>query len=130
MNRQEIIEKLKEIAELTVQDPSILDHMSEASDLQTDLGLSSVGMLYIVIAIEEMFNVRMDDVSFGDFRTVGDVADYIEKNKNCMHQAGWLDKHGDMAGTRRSSSSVPHRTPGIRCSTRISACAPRTLRTF
>jgi len=81
MNRQEIIEKLKEIAELTVQDPSILDHMSEASDLQTDLGLSSVGMLYIVIAIEEMFNVRMDDVSFGDFRTVGDVADYIEKKR-------------------------------------------------
>ena len=38
-------------------------------------------MLYIVIAIEEMFNIRMDDVSFGDFRTVGDVADYIEKKR-------------------------------------------------
>ena len=36
-------------------------------------------MLYIVIAIEEMFYIRMDDVSFGDFRTVRDVVDYIEK---------------------------------------------------
>lgn len=79
MNRQEIFEKLKEIAELTVQDPAILANMTEDSDLNTDLGLSSVGILYIVIAIEEMFNIRMDDVSFGDFKTVRDVADYIEK---------------------------------------------------
>lgn len=79
MNRSEIIEKLKEIAELTVQDPSILKNMNEDSDLNTDLGLSSVGMLYIVIAIEELFNIRMDDVSFGDFRTVRDVANYIEQ---------------------------------------------------
>ena len=78
MNRQEIIEKLKEIAELTVQDPSILANITEESDLNTDLGLSSVGILYIAIAIEEMFNIRMDDVSFGDFKTVGNVADYIE----------------------------------------------------
>ena len=79
MNRQEIFEKLREIAELTVQDPSVLANMSEDSDLNTDLGLSSVGMLYIVIAIEEMFYIIMDDVSFGDFRTVRDVVDYIEK---------------------------------------------------
>ena len=78
MNRQEIIEKLNEIAELTVQDPAVLDTMTEQSDLNTDLGLSSVGVLYIAIAIEEMFNIRMDDVSFGDFKTVGDVANYIE----------------------------------------------------
>ena len=79
MNREEIIEKLKEIAELTVQDPSILAKMDETADLTADLGLSSVGILYIVIAIEEMFNIRMDDVSFGEFRTVGDVVNYIEK---------------------------------------------------
>jgi acyl carrier protein len=79
MNRKEIFEKLREIAELTVQDPSVLANMTEASDLNTDLGLSSVGLLYIVIAIEEMFNIRMDDVSFGDFKTVGDVVDYIDR---------------------------------------------------
>ena len=79
MNREEIIEKLKEIAELTVQDPSILAKMDETADLTADLGLSSVGILYIVIAIEEMFNIRMDDVSFGEFRTVRDVVNYIEK---------------------------------------------------
>ena len=79
MNRAEILEKLKEIAEMTVQDPTILAKMDEDADLNTDLGLSSVGILYIAIAIEELFNIRMDDVSFGDFKTVRDVADYIEK---------------------------------------------------
>ena len=79
MNRAEILEKLKEIAEMTVQDPTVLAKMDEDADLNTDLGLSSVGILYIAIAIEELFNIRMDDVSFGDFKTVRDVADYIEK---------------------------------------------------
>ena len=79
MTRAEILEKLKEIAELTVQDPTVLAKMDEDADLNTDLGLSSVGILYIAIAIEELFNIRMDDVSFGDFKTVRDVADYIEK---------------------------------------------------
>jgi acyl carrier protein len=53
--------------------------ITEESDLILDLGLSSVGVLYIVIAIEEFFNVRFDDVGFGDFKTVGDVITYIEK---------------------------------------------------
>ena len=80
MNRAEILEKLKEIASLTVQDSAALAKMDdENADLNTDLGLSSVGILYIAIAIEEMFRIRMDDVSFGDFKTVRDVADYIEK---------------------------------------------------
>ena len=79
MNREEILEKLKEITELTVQDPIMVSKMNEQADLTADLGLSSVGILYVAIAIEEMFNIRMDDVSFGDFKTVGDVMDYIEK---------------------------------------------------
>jgi acyl carrier protein len=43
------------------------------------LGLNSVGILYVVIAIEEFFNIRFGDVSFGDFQNVGDVLDYIEE---------------------------------------------------
>ena len=53
--------------------------LTEQSNLVTDLGLSSVGVLYVVIAIEEFFDIRFDDVGFADFKTVGDVIDYIEK---------------------------------------------------
>jgi acyl carrier protein len=35
--------------------------------------------LYCVIAIEEFFGIQFNDVGFGDFSTIGDVIDYIEK---------------------------------------------------
>jgi acyl carrier protein len=38
-----------------------------------------VGVLYVVIAIEEFFNIQFNDVGFADFKTIGDVIDYIEK---------------------------------------------------
>ncbi len=59
-----------------------LDNITEDSDLVTDLGLSSVGVLYVVIAIEEFFNIRFDNIGFADFKTVGDVINYIEKKIN------------------------------------------------
>ena len=54
MKREEIIEKLREI-------------------------LASVSMLYMVIAIEEEFGIRFDDVGASDFVLLSDVVDYIEE---------------------------------------------------
>lgn len=82
MTRNEIIEKLKDVMVMATGDEHVLDHCTENSTLTTDLGLNSVGILYIVIAIEEFFNVQFDDVGFGDFKTVGDVIDYIENKVN------------------------------------------------
>lgn len=82
MKREEILEKLKAILQYTVSNADeLLPKVSEQSELYTDLGLASVGMLYIVIAVEEAFAIRFDDVRFGDFKTVGDVIDYIEKKQ-------------------------------------------------
>lgn len=50
----------------------------DSLNLVSDIGLSSVGVLYVVIAIEEFFSIRFDNVGFADFKTVGDVVDYIE----------------------------------------------------
>lgn len=83
MSRSEIIEKLKEVIKMaTGSDDAALDQIKESSLLTTDLGLSSVGVLYVVIAIEEFFSIQFDDVGFGDFSTVGSVIDYIEKKVN------------------------------------------------
>lgn len=78
--RTEIAEKLKDILVLAVGNGVNLENCNEQSNLTTDLGLNSVGILYVVIAIEEFFNIRFEDVSFSDFRCVGDVLDYIEKH--------------------------------------------------
>ena len=79
VNRSDIIEKLKEIlVSADESNRSKLAGITEQSDLFTDLGLNSVNMLYMVIATEEVFNIRFDDVGMNEFRTVGDVASYIE----------------------------------------------------
>ena len=58
-----------------------LSGMTEDSHLVNDLGLNSVGVLYIVIAIEEFFGVEFENVGFGDFNTIGEVVDYIEQKQ-------------------------------------------------
>ena len=78
MTRTEITEKLKDILVLAAGDTIDPNNISEDAVLTTDLGLNSVGILYIVIAIEEFFRVRFDNVSFGDFKDVKSVIDYIE----------------------------------------------------
>ena len=81
LSRTEILEKLSSVMEMTLSDTDIdVSLLSEQSELVKDIGLDSVGILYLVVAIEEFFGVRFDDVSFADFKTVGDVIDYIEEN--------------------------------------------------
>lgn len=83
LSRNEIKEKLTDIMKMVMRermpDAATLD---ESSNLVTDLGLNSVGVLYVVIAIEEFFGIEFENVGFGDFKTIGDVIDYIEQQIN------------------------------------------------
>ena len=79
MKRIDIQEKLNDIFKLTLVGDKKDQSYGEDANLITDLGLNSVAMLYMVIAVEEYFNFRFDDVAFGDFTTIKDVIDYIEK---------------------------------------------------
>ncbi|MBQ4601869.1 MAG: hypothetical protein IJB24_03320 [Clostridia bacterium] len=79
MSRNDIIEKLTDVMKMAMPSEINEKALNENAYLVNDLGLSSVGVLYVVIAIEEFFNIRFDDVGFADFKTVGDVVDYIEK---------------------------------------------------
>lgn len=80
MMREEIIEKLKDI--IVSADPGLVDKaasVSEDTRIMQDLGLSSIGMLYIAIAIEEVFGIRFDNVGISDFVTVRSIVDYISE---------------------------------------------------
>ena len=79
MTRNEIIDKLRDILLATDdRNRDVVAACTEESDLITDLGFSSVSMLYMVIAIEEEFGIRFDDVGASDFVLLSDVVDYIE----------------------------------------------------
>lgn len=78
MSRNEIKAKLADVMRMAMPSLEIEDDFSDSLNLSTDIGLSSVGVLYVVIAIEEFFSIRFDNVGFADFKTVGDVINYIE----------------------------------------------------
>ena len=80
LTRQEITEKLKDI--LLFADPNGAEKIEKATEdavLTSDLGFSSVSILYMVIAIEEAFGIEFEGVTLQDFETLGDVITYIER---------------------------------------------------
>ena len=80
MTREEIKEKLKEVLKMAMGETAdTLIKCSEEDRLNEDLGLNSVGILYVVVAIEEFFDIQFQGVGFGDFKTVKDVAEFIER---------------------------------------------------
>lgn len=79
MTRSDILQKLKEVLASSVDSQLDLSSVTENSRLIEDIGLNSVGIIFVVISIEEAFDVTFSDVGFADFQTVGSVVDYIEK---------------------------------------------------
>lgn len=79
MSRNEIIEKLKSIL-ATVKGIEVSQiNCDENTNLMTELGLNSIGMLYMVISIENEFGIRFVDANMDELDTVGKVIDYIER---------------------------------------------------
>ena len=77
--RAQIIDELKSILiSADERKRETIESCTEHSNLALDIGLTSIGILYIVIAVEETFGIRFDNVSAADFATLGDVVDYIE----------------------------------------------------
>ena len=82
-SRNEIKGKLTDVIRMAMPNLEFPEGgFDESMELVSDIGLTSVGILYVVIAVEEFFAIRFDDVGFADFSTVGDVVDYIEKKIN------------------------------------------------
>ncbi len=78
LTREEVLEGLKEV--LLMIDPSkeeVAKTITEDSRLVEDIGLASVSLLYLVIAIEEKFEVDFGDLGVEDFKTVKQTIDYI-----------------------------------------------------
>ena len=83
MTRSEILDKLKSI--MLAMDPSKEEMIKDVDDntrLVDDLGLTSVAILYMVVAIEETFSVNFDNLGVEDFKTIGDAVTFIENCQN------------------------------------------------
>ena len=70
--------KLKEILERIMPDNDY-SNITEDSDIKNDLGLNSIGFLYLVLGIEEEFNVEIHNINADEFKKVRDVINYLDK---------------------------------------------------
>ena len=70
MNRQEILEKVVELVNDTLD--------IEDVELNEDLGADSFDLLELVTALEDEFELTMDDGDVEKIATVGQVVDAIE----------------------------------------------------
>lgn len=72
-----MLERLTEIIREQTGDSTI--DINEDTVLLADLGMSSFDLINAVCLIEDEFDVEIPDRVIKDFKTVGDVMDYIEK---------------------------------------------------
>ncbi len=70
-------ERLLKLITENVPDANVKDATRE-SKLFEDLGMDSIGLMMLSMAMEEEFGVKFDEAI--PFETVGDVIDYLEKN--------------------------------------------------
>lgn len=81
MTELEILEQLKKIFTLVINRSADVNNMTLDAKIISDLGVSSVGLIYLMVAIEEQFGIDMSDATFNSFETVGDVVQYIKAKK-------------------------------------------------
>lgn len=75
MNRQEILEKVVELVNDTLDVDNV--ELNEDTNLK-DLGADSFDLLELVTALEDEFELTMDDDDVEKITTVGQVVDAIE----------------------------------------------------
>ena len=73
-----IFEKLKDII---VEQLSVdADEVTMDSNIQDDLGADSLDVVDLITTIEDEFDLSIPDEAVEEIKTVGDIANYIEKN--------------------------------------------------
>ncbi len=72
-------QKLISVCQAVFEGDINLDSISTDSNLREDLGINSIGLLYMAMAIEEEFGIKFINDDFINLNTVKDVINLIEK---------------------------------------------------
>ena len=81
MTKDEIFNKLKNkmVETLEVEDPSTI---TLETSFRKDLGADSLDTYELIYAIENDFNIQIEDEQATQFNTVGDVVNFIAEEQN------------------------------------------------
>ncbi|MCQ2797380.1 MAG: phosphopantetheine-binding protein [Bacilli bacterium] len=77
----ETIKKLYEILKQIEPDTTVkYEELKPETNIKNDLGLNSIGFLYLVIGVEKEFCITMRNADLDELQTLGQVVQYIEEN--------------------------------------------------
>ncbi len=79
MDKDEAIQKLKEIVKSYVKNEEALDNISEDTDFINDLNINSANLVDVVLDVEEVFNIEIDADSMEKMRDVKSALAVIEE---------------------------------------------------
>jgi len=79
--RAEIIERMRNILEPWVSDAALIDKISEKTNLITDLGLDSIGILQMILGVEKEFDISIEtsELDSETFSIMSNLLEIIEK---------------------------------------------------
>lgn len=72
--KDELIELFNQVFEGEID----VSDVTEESRLIEDIGMNSIGLLYMAMAVEEKFGISFKNTDFASLLTVGDVLKKIE----------------------------------------------------
>ena len=72
-------ERLLKVFKAVFEDEIDVSSLSENANLRDDVGINSIGMLYMAMALEEEFNIKFANEDFQKIQTVSDVISVIEE---------------------------------------------------
>ncbi len=73
------MERLLAVFQRVFEDEVDISNVREESRLVEDLGLSSIAMLYMALALEEEFGIKLSNEDLPKLKTVADVAFRVER---------------------------------------------------
>ena len=79
MEKEILIEKLKEIVKPYVQDQVAFEQLTEDTDFINDLKVNSANLIDIVLDVEDMFDIEIDNESMEQMLSVKQALEIIQK---------------------------------------------------
>ena len=79
MNKDEAIQKLKEIVKPYVKDAPALENLTEDTDFINDLNINSANLVDVILDVEEVFDIEIDNESMEKIRDVKSALAVIEE---------------------------------------------------
>ena len=72
------LERLIKVFRVVFEEDVNPDIVTPEASLREDIGINSIGLLYMAMAVEEEFGIKFKNEDFAAIHTVGDVITLIE----------------------------------------------------